>query len=88
MKETKEQNEALKKSIDLTNEFIELLKKKDKELLESPYELTNEVLIEVSNLNRRIIDLENCLKQLRSQLLDTHKEDSVLIIKINEVLKG
>lgn len=37
-------------------------------------------------MEQRIKELENTLKQLRSQLLDTHKEDSVIITVIDNVL--
>ena len=49
----------------------------------------NEVDILVTEIvaqNERIAELENTLKQLKSQLLDTHAEDSVIITVINNVL--
>ena len=45
--------------------------------------LTTEICLQ----NERIADLENTLKQLKSQLLDTHSEDSVIITIINNQLK-
>jgi hypothetical protein len=46
-----------------------------------------EILItEICLQNERIADLENTLEQLKSQLLDTHSEDSVIIKIINNGL--
>lgn len=50
---------------------------------------TEETLIQELMLqNERIVELEYCLIQLKSQLLDTHKEDSIIIQIINNTLNG
>ncbi len=45
------------------------------------------LLTELVLQGERIAELEDCLEQLKSQLLDTHAKDSVLITFINETLK-
>lgn len=47
----------------------------------------NFITQELSLKDDRIVSLEYCLEQLKSQLLDTHKEDSVIITTINNGLK-
>jgi hypothetical protein len=44
--------------------------------------LTTEIVLQ----NERIAELEYTLEQLRSQLLDTHSEDSIIITIINNAL--
>lgn len=41
---------------------------------------------EIESQNVRIAELEYTLEQLKSQLLDTHEEDSVIITIINNAL--
>ena len=46
-----------------------------------------EILVtEITLQNERIAELEYVLEQLKSQLLDTHAEDSVIITVINNAL--
>lgn len=46
-----------------------------------------EILVtEITLQNERIAELEYVLEQLKSQLLDTHEEDSVIITVINNSL--
>jgi len=40
----------------------------------------------INDRNKRILELENLLSELRSQLLDTHSEDSILITIIDNTL--
>ncbi len=48
---------------------------------------TDTLVTELVLKGERIAELENCLEQLKSQLLDTHAKDSVIITLINETLK-
>ena len=44
------------------------------------------LITEITFQNERIAELEHTLEQLRSQLLDTHEKDSVIITIINNAL--
>lgn len=44
------------------------------------------LITEITLQNERIAELEHTLEQLKSQLLDTHEEDSVIITIINNAL--
>jgi hypothetical protein len=44
------------------------------------------LVTELTIQNERIAELEYTLKQLKSQLLDTHKEDSLIITIIDNAL--
>jgi hypothetical protein len=56
---------------------------KDKDMTPLEEMLTTEIIMS----NERINDLEYVLGQLKSQLLDTHAEDSLLINIITQALK-
>ena len=45
------------------------------------------LVTEITLQNERIAELEYTLEQLKSQLLDTHAKDSVIITIINNALK-
>ena len=44
------------------------------------------LITEITLQNERLAELEHTLEQLKSQLLDTHAEDSVIITIINNAL--
>ena len=46
------------------------------------------LITELTLKAERIVELEYTLQQLRSQLKDVHKEDSIIITIINNALKN
>lgn len=46
------------------------------------------LITELTLQDDRIAELEYCLEQLKSQLSDTHSQDSVIITIINKYLKN
>ena len=49
--------------------------------------IEQQLIMELTLQRERINELEHGLEQLKSQLLDTHAEDGILITAINNLLK-
>lgn len=49
--------------------------------------IEQQLIMELTLQRERINELQHGLEQLKSQLLDTHAEDGILITAINNLLK-